>query len=104
MSARVIIAELARGKRPIPCADERFTDCPFFEAKSFSECGAMSVGQGPFAPLDPADRGGTESSSFSDVFLCQSCKIPQVGDGPAVHRNDDGWSRGLPSCSAARAR
>lgn len=90
MSTGVIVAELSRRKRSIPCADECVTDCPFFQAQSLSECCGMSIGQASFAPpLDSADGGGAESGSVCDVFLRQSRKIPQVGDGPTVFRDDD---------------
>jgi hypothetical protein len=89
MNAVVIVAELSRRKRSIPCADECVADCPFFQAQSLSECCGMAIGQASFASLDSADGGGAESGSVCDVFLRQSRKIPQVGDGPTVFRDDD---------------
>jgi hypothetical protein len=90
MSARVIIAELARTKRPIPCADERYTACPFFEAKSFSERGAMSVGQVPsprsirpiVVVLSPV-----RSATFSVSFL-QDSAGRRWSDCPPERRRD----------------
>lgn len=89
MSTAVIVAELSRRKRSISCADECVTDCAFFQVQSLSECCGVSIGQASFAPLDSADGGGAESGSVCDVFLRQSRKIPQVGDGPTVLRDDD---------------
>ena len=89
MSEVVIVAELSRRKRSISCADECVTDCAFFQVQGLSECCGVSIGQASFAPLDSADGGGAESGSVCDVFLRQSRKIPKVGDGPTVCRDDD---------------
>ena len=89
MSEVVIVAELSRRKRSISCADECVTDCAFFQVQGLSECCGVSIGQAAFTPLDSADGGGAESGSVCDVFLRQTRKIPQVGDGPTVLRNDD---------------
>lgn len=89
MRPMVAIAELSRGKRSISCADECVTDYAFFQMQSLSECCGMPIGQASFATLDPADGGGAEFGSVCDVFLRESRKIPQVGDGPTVFRDDD---------------
>ena len=83
------IDTLPRWKGTVSRADECVTDRPLFQAQSLSECNGVGVGQASLATLDSADGRGAEPGSVRDMFLRQSRKIPKVGDGPTVCRDDD---------------